>query len=239
MCPPSICPTVMRLNLPEAVCGMPWTSQLWRRFWLLWPLKCVGTILFMVLFFWGYFAVLDYPLREAVTIPTTLLDAWVPFSPLAFPVYVSLWIYVSLPPALFGSLRALLWFGVWIAALCIFCLAVFWLFPTVVPIADIDWDRYPHMAVIRGVDAGGNAFPSLHVASSVFTAYWLAYLLKAVGAPRGLYHASWVMCLLIVWSTVATRQHVVLDVVAGAVVGFLFAWMSLRHVRRSCRASVV
>jgi len=222
----------MRLELPESYCSLPWYRQLGGRFVTLWPLKAVGTMVFMGLFFWGYFAVLQYPLRPPVTMPEVFVDHWIPFTPLAYPFYVSLWVYVSLPPAVLGSLRSLLSFGLWIAALCLSCLALFWLWPTAVPLADIDWQQYPQMAVIKGIDAGGNACPSLHVGSAVFAACWLARVLRNVGAPALLGWVNWACCLLIVWSTVATRQHVVLDVVAGVVVGLLFALPALRHTGR-------
>ena len=95
----------------------PWYLQIARRIAILWPLKAVGTSIFMALFFWGYFAVLKAPLGTPFLMPLTVVDSWVPFSPLAYPVYVSLWVYVSLPPALQSGFRVLAWFGVWIAGM--------------------------------------------------------------------------------------------------------------------------
>jgi hypothetical protein len=72
------------------------------------------------------------------------------------------------------------------------------------------------------------------VASAVFTALWLERVLRDIGAPRACHGVNRGLCLLIMWSTVATRQHVVLDVAAGAVVGLLFALPALHHVSRRC-----
>ena len=66
--------------------------------------------------------------------------------------------------------------------------------------------------------------------SAVFSAVWLERLFRKVGAPAPLRGLSVAYCLAILWSTVAIRQHVVLDVVAGLVVGLAFAWPSLRQV---------
>ncbi len=85
--------------------------------------------------------------------------------------------------------------------------------------------------MIKGVDAAGNACPSLHVGSAVFSAMWLRRLLSEIGAPRWLLAANILMCAAIAWSTVATLQHVTLDVIAGAAVGAAFGWMSLRHTQ--------
>lgn len=194
------------------------------------PLKALGTMAFMALFFWAYFAVLRNPLSTPTVMPLIGLDAWIPFSPQAFPVYASLWVYVSLPPAFFRDFRALALYGLWIAGLCLFCLALFWLFPTTVPVFSVDWEAHPELAVLRGLDLAGNACPSLHVATAVFSAFWLDRFFQRFQAPMFVRGLSALHCLLILWSTVAVRQHVVLDVFAGIAVGAIFSWLSLRHV---------
>lgn len=211
---------------------LPWHRQIACRVLKLWPLKVAGTTAFMFLFFWGYFGVLHHPLVPPMEMPLTWIDRWVPFSAFAFPAYVSLWVYATLPPALIGNWRALALFALWVAALCLFCLIVFWIFPTAVPPAVIDWESYPEMSMLKGIDASGNACPSLHVASAVFAACWLQKILRVLRAPGVFGWLSWLTCAAILWSTVATRQHVVLDVLAGGVVGAAFSVLSLRHAGR-------
>ena len=206
-----------------------WTRQIASRVLYLWPLKAVGTTLFMLLFFWGYFGVLRNPLFPVTLMPLTVVDQWIPVTAQAFPVYASLWVYASLPAALFKEFRTLALFGLWMGAMCLLCLGIFWVFPTGVPPAGIDWKLYPEMAIIKDVDASGNACPSLHVASAVFAAIWLDRLVTTISAPQVLRWLIWLHCLAILWSTVATRQHVVIDVVAGAVVGVGFGILGLRH----------
>ncbi len=208
-----------------------WQGQIADRVVTLWPLKAFGTMSFMVLFFWGYFTVLHNPLTPPRVMPVTWLDTWIGFSPSAFPAYVSLWVYVSLAPALLGSLRSLLGFGLWMGWMCLFCLAIFWLFPTSTPPFSIDWKAYPEFALIKGLDAAGNAFPSLHVASAVFSAFWLNRVFNQLDAPKTLQWLSALQCSVIIWSTIATRQHVVLDALGGAMVGVVFAALSFRNTR--------
>lgn len=209
-----------------------WLAQLRRRLPRHALIKATGTMTFMVLFFWGYFAVMRYPLVPAVVMPLTAVDAWIGPSPAAFPIYASLWVYVSIPPALFSRFATLVLFGFWIALLCLACLAIFWLWPTLVPAFAMDWSGYPGMALIKGVDAGGNACPSLHVASAAFAAAWLDRLLRGVGAPSAIRGLNVLHFIAITWSTMATRQHVFLDVAAGLAIGLAFAAASLRHARR-------
>lgn len=215
--------------------SLPWRRQIPLRIRIMMPLKAVGTTLFMFLFFRTYFAVLEHPLVPPAIMPLTPVDAWIPFTSLAFPAYVSLWVYVSLPPALMTSFAALWRFGAWCSAMCLTCLALFWFFPTAVPPLPVDWAAHPEMRLLRGVDPGGNACPSLHVASAVFTVFWLQQLLRAMAAPRYAQLLNLLHCALILWSTMAIRQHVFIDVLAGVAVGVVFALFSLRHVGRSAQ----
>jgi membrane-associated phospholipid phosphatase len=200
------------------------------------PLKAVGTTVFMFVFFQAYFAVLRNPSSAVTEMPLLAIDAWIPVWGAAFPVYASLWVYVSLPAALLREFRPLILFGIWIGALCLFCLGIFWLWPTAVPATGIDWRLYPEMAMIKGVDASGNACPSLHVASAVFAAIWLTRIARDMGAGRLVPGLIWLHCLAILWSTLATRQHVALDVIAGTVVGAAFGVAGLRHALRHASA---
>lgn len=200
------------------------------RYWLL---KAVGTSAFMTLFFWAYFSILNRAPGVPTVMPLMAIDHWIAFTPLAFPVYASLWIYVSLPPALIGNVKGLVLFGLWVSAMCLSCLALFWFFPTQTPPTDIDWRNYPSLALIKGVDASGNACPSLHVASAVFSACWLDRILLQIPAPKPWRWFSAFYCLAIAWSTMATLQHVAWDVICGAIVGLVFAAASLALVKNT------
>jgi membrane-associated phospholipid phosphatase len=204
-------------------------------FWL----KAIGTTLFIALFFYAYFAILAHTSQTALEMPLTWVDRWIPFTPAAFPVYVALWVYVSLPPALLTSLRTLTQFTGWMAALCTSALAIFYACPTRTPPANIDFSAYPEMTLLKGLDAAGNACPSLHVSTAVFAAFWLHRLFATLQAPVWLRRGNWFFCLAILWSTLATRQHVFLDVVAGTLMGAVFAVLSLHSLRIDLRINPV
>lgn len=194
-----------------------------------WP-KAVGISAFMVVFFIAYFQVLRNPVGPAFVMPLTALDRAIPFQPSWLAAYVSLWLYVGLPPGFFLRLRTLVVYSLCIGTLCLTGLAIFLFWPTVVPPPDygIDLAHHPAFAILQGVDATGNACPSLHVATAVFSAIWLHHGLARLGARAPVLAASWLWCGLILYSTVAIRQHVVLDIVAGAALGAAFAWPVLR-----------
>ena len=220
------------LSNARADTGRVWWRQLARDWWVLPGLKALGICAFMWLFFAAYFHVMRHPAYPVTAMPLTPLDGWIPFQPGAFWAYVSLWLYVGIAPALQPSLRALLDYGAWISALCIAGLLCFHFWPTAVPSQAHQLDPsvadHPGFKLMRGVDTAGNACPSLHVATAMFTACWLYRLLARAHSPGWVQAVNIVWFAAIAWSTVAVRQHVVLDVVAGAALGAVFAALSLR-----------
>ncbi|WP_295380596.1 phosphatase PAP2 family protein [Pseudacidovorax intermedius] len=209
-------------NLP------PWARELGSRMRERAPLKIVGTTIWVWVFFIGYFYLLRHPARPPLVMPLTWVDAWVPFEPLALVPYLSLWLYVGIAPGLLRGFMPLLVYGFWAGALCACGLMIFYLWPTQIPPLPLDRADAPGFALLAGIDAAGNACPSMHVAISVFTAVWIEHLLRRVGAPAALRLASLAWVLAIAWSTLATRQHVAWDVVGGTVLGLVFAAASLR-----------
>jgi membrane-associated phospholipid phosphatase len=211
-----------------------WRAEAWRRMRRLWWLKTLGICAFMWLFFIAYFHLLRHPAFPVTTMPLTALDRAIPFTPEALGLYVSLWVYVGVPPGLMWAFRDLLRYGAWAAALCLAGLACFYFWPTAVPPQPlgVDLAQHPAFALLQGVDAAGNACPSLHVATAVFTAAWIERQLRGIGAPAWLRLLSLAWLLLIAWSTLAVKQHVALDALAGAVLGGLFAAVSMRGAPR-------
>ena len=200
-------------------------------------LKSIGTTLFISLFFGAYFHLLKYPAHPITVMPTTWLDRLIGFEPLALPLYLSLWVYVSLPPALLATRQALYRYGTAIGLTCLAGLSIFYFWPTSAPAAEIDWSRYPQMLFLKNMDASGNACPSLHVVTAFFSAIWLHHLLRRLDGPWWLLLLSGSWCAAIVYSTLATRQHVAVDMWAGVLLGGLAAWLSLRYCVRTEGAS--
>lgn len=202
-------------------------------------LKGMGTMVFISVFFSAYFYLLKTPAYPTTVMPFTLMDQLISFQPLAMPLYLSLWLYVSLPPLLFGVRRELIDYGLAMTATCLAGLVIFYFWPTTVPPANIDWALHPGVDFLKNMDASGNAFPSLHVATAVFSGLWLHRLLSRIHGPGWLLLLNAVWCIGIVYSTLATRQHVVLDVAGGLLLGGVAAGLSLRRYRPATKAAPV
>ena len=210
--------------------GVGWLRLAGARLRALWPAKLVGMPVFFAAFFTAYFWLLTHARLPVTTMPRIFLDRMVPFEPWAVVLYVSLWIYVILAPSLISSRRELASYAWSAAAMSAVGFGTFILWPTAVPAFNAGGGSGPSLAFLKAVDASGNAFPSLHVAFAVFTALWLDRLLRGMGAGKFARSLNLLWCAGIVYSTLAIRQHVALDAVAGAALGAAVAAVHLHLV---------
>jgi hypothetical protein len=195
----------------------------------LWWLKAGGTALFMWVFFLLYFRIQSAPHFSVMDMPLTWLDRAIPMQSWAWVPYLSLWVYTSLPPAFQPSFRSLAYYGACIAVVCASGLMCFYFWPT--STAMLDKPPEAGLAWLKGVDLAGNACPSLHVATATFSWAWLRHQLRQIGAPSGWHLANAAWGAVIVFSTLATKQHVAWDVATGVLLGAVGAYVSLRAVR--------
>jgi len=179
--------------------------------------KMFGTMGFTLVFFIAYLFLLRHPLFPVRIVPVTWLDRAIAFEPAALPVYLSLWCYVSLPPVLMLTRGEIVRYGWRIGLLSVAGLAIFLFWPNAVPPADIDWARYPQVGFLKHVDTAGNACPSLHVATAVFSCIWLFWRLRRLGLGVLIQCGNLLWCLAIVYSTMAIKQHMAIDVLAGII----------------------
>ncbi len=215
-----------------------WFEEVRRRFLAWWGAKLVGTTVGMAAFFLVYFWVVRHPQFPVSIMPLTPVDRAIGIWSAALPLYLSLWVYVSLAPALLCDGRELASYAVTAVVLSAIGLGCFFFWPTTVPSWEVEWARYPGLGYLKAADAAGNACPSLHVSFAVLSGAWLDRSLRELRARSGLRALNWLWCVGISVSTIAVRQHVFLDVVAGAALGGLvtaahFAWLRTGRQRRA------
>lgn len=217
--PPLAAPSADACDPHAPSAGLSWTTALGRRMGTLWLVKMLGTTLGIAGFFPAYFWVMHSGGAQALVMPLTPADRWFAMHEAALPVYASLWLFISLPCAFAVDKAALARYAAGAAVLTAVSLAFFWLVPTAVPALPVNWADYPSLQFLKSADAAGNAFPSLHVAFAVFACGVLAAQLRAVRAPVWVHAVNVLWGIGIVYSTLATGQHVIWDVVGGLVLG--------------------
>ena len=158
-----------------------------------------------------------WPVFPVTAYPATWLDRTVPFLPIAAWPYLSLWFYMAFAGLMLVK-RDDVWRCFWImAAMGAIADLVFLIHPTLIPIRPV-LSVQPY-AFIVAHDGRGNACPSLHVAYTLFAAVMMHDWLPRFRRPALLRTASWTWASVIVFSTLAIRQHVAMDVAGGAVLG--------------------
>jgi len=170
-------------------------------------------------FFAAYFQLLRHPIFPVTTMPMLAPDRLIGFSPLAIIPYVSLWIYAFLAPGLLRGWSELRTYAIGALVVGGAGLGLFLVWPTTIVRPHLDWQNYPGFSFLKTLDTAGNACPSLHVAFAVFSAIWLERLLREAGAPRWVRLLNCAWCATIAYSTLATKQHVTVDVLAGTALG--------------------
>ena len=178
--------------------------------------------LYFVIGFWTR----DWPVYR----PEIALDRVVPLQPAWMLVYGSLYVFAFLlpiavvrQPGLFRqALKAFL-------AVMIVAYAGFMLFPTAGPRPDavpgagfFSWT----LRVLYDIDPSHGCFPSLHVAYAFVSA------LTVYRVHRGVGIAALVWTALIGASTLFTKQHFVVDVIAGALMAYAAYLLFLRGYPR-------
>lgn len=215
----SLSPTSDHRADPARPCHS-WLDTLLPRFGAHWPTKLIVIPVFVTTFFLAYFYLLQNPAFPVTILPMSALDRLIGVQPFAIVPYTALWFYVFLAPAMLLGRRELLGYGAEVIALTAFALGVFYFWPTAVPPMDFTAEEHTSwLALLKNVDAAGNACPSLHVAFAVFTLIWLARLLRNTAAPGWVHVLNASAGVAIVYSTLATKQHLAVDALAGIALG--------------------
>jgi hypothetical protein len=175
-----------------------------------------------VFFCVGYFTLQRHPFRPPATLPLTAIDRAVPFVPGWAWVYQS--VYLLMPTGWLATRRAELWrYAAGFVGIALVGFACFTVYPTAAPRPAMVPDSGMY-GLLVSYDGVVNAWPSLHVALATYHALLVGRLVGGGWWTPLL--AAWVG--LIAFSTLATKQHYVVDLPPGLLLGWLgdrLAWM--------------
>jgi hypothetical protein len=169
-----------------------------------------------VLFCVPYFFLGHLPRRTPAAVPTTAIDAAVPFDPRWVVAYQSLYLLIPLPPFLSPSRADLLRYVRAFTVLSALGFAIFFVYPTRFP-RPADPHTSGLYTLLVTYDPPTNAFPSMHVALAVQSLLFGRTLMAGGRGPwrPAVTAAACGWLAAIAYATLATKQHGVLDVAAG------------------------
>ncbi|HET6247277.1 MAG TPA: phosphatase PAP2 family protein [Tepidisphaeraceae bacterium] len=207
-------------NSPPAPSCKSFARRLWRRIFALWKFKALLTLAITTLFCIPYFLLGNFPIFPVHDLPSTWIDRKIGFHP-----YAWVWIYQSLYPLLnalpwLADRRAdLLRYAKGFALLSIVCFTVYAVFPTRSPKPMVEHARGMY-AVLRWYDTPLNALPSLHAGLCVYTlAFGWRLFRGKLPAWLGALFVAWGG--LILYGTLATKEHYLVDIVSGALIAII------------------
>jgi membrane-associated phospholipid phosphatase len=172
----------------------------------------------------GYFGSQWFPIREPTMFSETALDRIIPFSSGWSWVYQTVYIALPCVALCIDHRRHLMQYFRGYGFMLAVCFAFFWLYPvrTRRPTEIIPSSLDPMHALILSYDGLINCFPSLHVALGLFSILHAIACLGAKGVSQMWPAVSmWVWFALLCYSTVALKQHYVVDIPAGVAVAVL------------------
>jgi membrane-associated phospholipid phosphatase len=184
--------------------------------------KCLVALALAVVFPSVFLAsgyLVGYDLTPSLAWPESPIDTWVPFVPAA------VWPYVSwyLVPALVLTLDGPAFRRAWVAEVVAFliCLVIFIVMPSSMTRPAVAPGGALSLRMVRALyalDPPTNVFPSFHAA--------LAWVVCGTVQPRAILGRALmgVWLLAVCAACVLTKQHYVLDVLAGSAVGAVTLW---------------
>jgi membrane-associated phospholipid phosphatase len=184
-----------------------------------WRLKVTLALILTPAFCVPYFLLMYFPLRAFQPVPELAMDRLIRFDPRWVWIYQSLYLPINGLPWLATQREQLRRYALGFLALCAISFLIYAIYPTIGP--------RPQMSNPSGMyrllllyDQPGNAFPSLHAGLLIYT---LLFVRRIFGQRRRSIFPWIGWCILILWSllilyaTLATKQHYAIDLLAGAV----------------------
>lgn len=169
-------------------------------------------------------------MREPTRMPTMGLDASIPFCPSLAWLYCMQLVTTSLTAWLMLRYEHLISYFISHLALCVIIFSIFIAFPTFVPRPPPPTlsSLYSHIARI---DVNGNAFPSFHAGFAVLCSGCLTATFPSTKRHLMVSFVSWLLTICVLYSALAIKQHVVLDIIGGILIGCL-CWALFSHLIR-------
>ena len=190
-------------------------------------LKMGLIVLVITMIFVPYLLIQKLSIFEITIIPETTVDRLIPFNDGFIWVYNTLSLFAIIVTFQFTEKRELLKYVGGILVISIASMLIFVFFPTECPRPPLEGTTEFYQYFIT-LDKPSNALPSLHISVVLYT---MLTVVINVEMNRAFKVILGVWCAVIIYSTLATKQHLMLDVYAGVLLAVLVFFANLRWVR--------
>jgi membrane-associated phospholipid phosphatase len=195
----------------------------------LWRLKLQLSAALFAAFGIPYFVLQRWPVLTPGRFGLTALDVWIGFQPGWIWVYQSVYGLISLPPLLATKREELALYARGFLLMTAVAIGFYILMPIEAP-RPADVPRGGMWGLLLMYDRTINTFPSLHVAMATHSLCFAAWLAggRRGWLVRGARGGGVVWLVLVIYSTLATKQHYAVDLPAGVLLGILCQWLAVR-----------
>lgn len=166
-----------------------------------------------------YYALQHVQLFSIRAMPVTEFDRAIPLIESTIWLYLSLFALLPLPLLLIRSETELIEMARGFALITIISHIIFLVWPNEIPLnwrPDTTIVGFPFSLVLR-IDKTINACPSLHASLALYCACCVTRMIKAQHRSQYFNLGLWLWVIGILFATISTRQHVVIDLLAGAI----------------------
>jgi membrane-associated phospholipid phosphatase len=189
----------------------------------LWREKLCLTVALNIVFWSAYFFLSRHAWFPTHLLPMTWLDNWAGFRPNPWVwIYESNFLLVPAIPWLIATGEELQRCIAGFILLAAVSFAIFVVFPVASP-RPTDLGTNPFMLFIAQADGPLNAFPSLHASTLIYTIALAKRLFGRSLSPI-VFAALILWAGLILFGTLATKQHYAIDLLAGGLIGLAADW---------------
>jgi len=179
------------------------------------PLKLFLLVVLNLLVYLPYLFLQRHQFFRTTMMPPSFLDRIIPFSDLAVWPYLSIDLLMPVGPFLMKNRQQILRYAAGIVIIGLVADAIFLFWPTACPRPEATGTNALYRILVM-IDNPYHACPSLHAAFAVYSACCGGLVLRELRAPGYWRLGLWLWALLILYATLATKQHVLADIAAGS-----------------------